>query len=77
MLLLRRGPRVLEGSPGERQHLLGVDREDTEWRAKGYQSCVAGGNRDLGISTANVLEFLVPPYNTQGRLPDIVSGRTP
>ncbi len=30
-LLLRRAPRALEGGPSERQYLLGVDREDSEW----------------------------------------------
>ncbi len=29
--LLRQAPRALEGSPSERQHLLGVGREDFEW----------------------------------------------
>ncbi len=29
--LLRRAPRALEGGPSERQHLLGVGREDSEW----------------------------------------------
>ncbi len=31
MLLLRRAPRALESGPSERQHLLGVGREDSEW----------------------------------------------
>ncbi len=31
VLLLRRAPRALEGGPSERQHLLGVGREDSEW----------------------------------------------
>ncbi len=31
LLLLRRAPRALEGDPSERQHLLGVGREDSEW----------------------------------------------
>ncbi len=30
-LLLRRAPRALDGGPCERQHLLGVGREDFEW----------------------------------------------
>ncbi len=29
--LLRRAPRALECGPSERQHLLGVGREDSEW----------------------------------------------
>ncbi len=29
--LLRRAPRALESGPSERQHLLGVGREDSEW----------------------------------------------
>ncbi len=29
--LLRRASGALEGGPSERQHLLGVDREDSEW----------------------------------------------
>ncbi len=33
-LLLRQAPRALEGSPSERQHLLGVGREDFEWRRR-------------------------------------------
>ncbi len=31
LLLLRRVPRALEGGPSERQHLLGVGCEDSEW----------------------------------------------
>ncbi len=31
VLLLRRAPRALEGGPSERQHLLGVGCEDSEW----------------------------------------------
>ncbi len=31
LLLFRRAPRTLEGGPSERQHLLGVGREDSEW----------------------------------------------
>ncbi len=31
LLLLRRAPRAQEGGPSERQHLLGVGREDSEW----------------------------------------------
>ncbi len=31
LLLLRRAPRALESGPSERQHLLGVGREDSEW----------------------------------------------
>ncbi len=30
-LLVRQAPRALEGGPCERQHLLGVGREDFEW----------------------------------------------
>ncbi len=31
LLLLRRAPRPLESGPSERQHLLLVGREDSEW----------------------------------------------
>ncbi len=31
LLLLRRAPRALESGPSERQHLLGVGREYSEW----------------------------------------------
>ncbi len=31
LLLLRWEPRALEGGPRDRQHLLGVGREDSEW----------------------------------------------
>ncbi len=31
LLLLRRAPWALESGPSERQHLLGVGREDSEW----------------------------------------------
>ncbi len=31
MLLLRRAPRALDGGPSERQRLLRVGREDSEW----------------------------------------------
>ncbi len=27
-------PRALKGGPSERHHLLGVDREDSEWRRR-------------------------------------------
>ncbi len=30
-LLLRRVPGALDGGPSERNHLLGVGREDSEW----------------------------------------------
>ncbi len=64
MLLLRRTSRALDGGPSERQHLLGVGREDSEWGQlprKDYQRCVAGGHRDLGISATSVLVFAAPP----------------
>ncbi len=61
-LLLRRVPGGLEGGPSERNHLLGVGREDSEWQwAIDYQGSVAGGNRGLGMSTANGLVFAAPP----------------
>ncbi len=31
LLLLRRAPRSFENGPSERQHLLGVGREDSKW----------------------------------------------
>ncbi len=31
LLLLKWAPRALEGGPSDRQHLLGVGREDSEW----------------------------------------------
>ncbi len=31
LLVLRRVPTALEGGPSDRQHLLGVGREDSEW----------------------------------------------
>ncbi len=34
LLVLRQEPRVLEGGPSVRQHLLGVGREDSEWRQR-------------------------------------------
>ncbi len=53
--------RVLEGGPSERQHLLGVSREDSEWGRRITKGVVAGGYRNLGISAANVLVFAVHP----------------
>ncbi len=34
LCLLRRAPRALEGGPSDRQHLLGVGREDPEWERR-------------------------------------------
>ncbi len=31
LLLLRRAPRAQEGGPSERQHLLGVGRDNSNW----------------------------------------------
>ncbi len=31
LLLLRRVPKILQGGPSERQHLLGVGRVDSKW----------------------------------------------
>ncbi len=36
LCFLRRAPRALEGGPCERQHLLGVAREDYEGGVKNY-----------------------------------------
>ncbi len=37
LLLLRRAPRALESGPSERQHLLGVGREDSEWGRRTFR----------------------------------------
>ncbi len=70
-LLLRWAPWALESGPSERQHLLGVGRED-------YQRCFASRHRCWGISAADLV-FAAPPCTagTLGRLPDLVGGRTP
>ncbi len=42
--LLRRAPRVIQGGTTERQHLLGVGREDSHWFSLGgFLSLVRGG----------------------------------
>ncbi len=63
LLLLRWAPRALEGGPSERQHLLGVSREDSE-RGEGRRTTkggLAGGHWDSGISVANALVLAAPP----------------
>ncbi len=57
MLLLKRAPRALEGGPSERQHLLGVGREDSEWGRRTTKSVLP---EDIEI-WAYVLVLAAPP----------------
>ncbi len=52
---------LLEGGPCERQSLLGVSPEDSEWGVKDLRRYVALGHRGSGISAANALVFAAPP----------------
>ncbi len=56
LLLLSRAQRALEYGPSERQHLLGIGLENSEWGRRTTKG-VVGGLRDSGISSANVLGF--------------------
>ncbi len=42
LLLLRRAPRALAGGPRERQHLLGVGGEDSEWGRRTTKGVLPG-----------------------------------
>ncbi len=48
LLLLRQAPRALESGPCERQHLLGVHREDSEWERRSTKGAFS---EDIGIWT--------------------------
>ncbi len=59
--LLRRAPRALEGGRSERQHLVGVGREDAERLRRSTKGVLA---RDIevwaSLHAANVLVFTAP-----------------
>ncbi len=59
LLLLRRAPRALESGPSERQHLLGVSREDSEW-GRSTTKCVLPEDIEVGSSLQPVFECLRP-----------------
>ncbi len=73
-MLLRQAPRALESGPSERQHLLGAGREDSQWGRRTTE-----GVFSEEISAANVPVFAAPltTVDTEGRLPDLTSWRTP
>ncbi len=57
LLLLRLAPRALEGGPSERQHLLGVGREDAEWGRRTTKGVLPEAI-EVGASLQPVLECL-------------------
>ncbi len=57
LLLLRRAPRALESGPSERQHLLGVGREDSEWGRRTIKG-VFPEAIEIGASLQPVFECL-------------------
>ncbi len=59
LLLLRRAPRALESGPSQRQHLLGVGREDSEWGRRTTKG-VLPETIEVGASLQPVLDFI--PY---------------
>ncbi len=61
LLLLRRAPRALESGPSERQHLLGVGREDSEWERRTTKGVLPEAIEVGAISAASVRVFAVPP----------------
>ncbi len=58
LLLLRRAPRALESGPSERQHLLGVGREDSEWGRRTAKG-VLPEDIEVGASLQPVFECLL------------------
>ncbi len=57
LLLLRRAPRALESGPSERQYLLGVGREDSEWGRRTTKGVLPEAI-EVGASLQPVLECL-------------------
>ncbi len=57
MLLLRRAPRVLEGSPRKHKHLVRMGYEDVEWVLRDFK-----GGTSLHLVHRCVLVFETPPY---------------
>ncbi len=78
LLLLRRAPRALEGGSRERQHLLGVGGEDSEWGRRTTKG-VLPGDIDVWASLQPVFECLRLLLGQRARrvLPEQVGGRTP
>ncbi len=58
LLLLRWAPRALKGDPSDRQHLLGVGREDSEWVRRATKGALSKGIEIRGIP--GYLEFARP-----------------
>ncbi len=56
-LLLRRAPRALESGPSERQHLLGVGREGSEWGQRTTKGVLLE-DIEVGASLQPVFECL-------------------
>ncbi len=57
LLLLRRALRALKSGPSERQHLLGVGREDSEWGRR-TNNGVLPEDIEVGASLQPVFECL-------------------
>ncbi len=57
LLLLRRAPRALERGPSERQHVLRVGREDSEWGRRTTKG-VLPENIEVGASLQPVFQCL-------------------
>ncbi len=57
LLLLRQAPRALESGHSERQHLLGVGREDSEWGRRTAKG-VLPEDIEVGASLQPVFECL-------------------
>ncbi len=49
LFLLRRTPRALESGPSERQHLLGVGREESEWGRRTAKGVLP---EDIGVAAS-------------------------
>ncbi len=57
LLLLRRAPRLLESGPSERQHHLGVGREDSAWGQRTTKGVLPEAIK-VGASLQPVFEYL-------------------
>ncbi len=67
LFMLRRAPKALEGGPRERQHLLGVGREDSEWRRRTTKDVLP---EDIEVWASLLLGRSVVTLNTYAPKPN-------
>ncbi len=75
MSLLRPVPRALKGGPSDRQHLFGVDREDSKWAGDGLPN--VGYRRTLRFGHLCSQCTIVCGFSLQRWHVGLSNGRTP